>query len=88
MEMVIYVTAELASSVKPWAGANEDAVGKPLRTVVAGGSTGIRSDIIIAIRAIRGYSDVDAHLSLSSGSGSREADPGSRGQQYKSTYTH
>jgi hypothetical protein len=60
--------------MKPRTGTDEDATGKPFRTVVAGGSTAIRRGIIVPIRTFRGDSDVNADLSLYCGSGHREAD--------------
>jgi hypothetical protein len=54
IEMVVYVTAKVSRAVKPRAGANENAVREPLRTVVAVGSAVIRSEVIVAIRA-RGF---------------------------------
>jgi hypothetical protein len=60
--------------MKPRAGANEAVPVKPFRTIVASGSTGIRSDVIVTIGTVRGYSDVDADLSFCFGRGSGEAD--------------
>jgi len=74
METVIYVTLEVGSAMKPGASANEDATGKPLRTVVAVGGAVVWSDIIITIRTFRCDSDVDVYLSLCFGSSYREAD--------------
>lgn len=74
MEMVIYVAVEACRAVKPRAGANEDATGKPLRSVVAVGGAVVRRDGIVAVGTIRRNSDVDAYLSLCFGSGYREAD--------------
>ena len=76
METVIYVTVELGWAMEPWANANEDAPGKPFRTVVTSRGTGIRRDVIITIGAIGGHSDLDADLSLCYGGGSRDADSG------------
>jgi hypothetical protein len=81
MKTVIYVTAEAATAMKPWAGANEDSSGEPFWTVVASGSTVIRSDVIVTVGTIRGYSDFDADLSLCVGGDSREADGGNGGYQ-------
>src|ERR1035438_6713381 len=76
METVIYVAVELIGAMKPWAGANEDAPGKPFRTVVAVGGTCIRGDVVITVGTVRSYSDADcdADLRLGFGGGSREAD--------------
>jgi hypothetical protein len=74
MEMVIYMTPELGRAMKPWANANEDAVVKPLGTIVAGGSTGVGSDVIVTIGTFGGRPDFDADTNLSGcfRSGSRE----------------
>jgi len=76
MEMVIYVAVEACGTMKPRAGANEEAAGKPLWTVVAVGGTVVRSNVIVAVRAFRRDADVDLYLSLRFGSGYREADCG------------
>jgi hypothetical protein len=60
--------------MKPRAGANEAVPIKPFRTIVASGSTTVRSDIIVTIGTIGGYSDVDADLSLCFGGSSGEAE--------------
>jgi hypothetical protein len=64
MEMVIYMTTKVGRAVEPWAGTNEDTASKPFRAIVAVGSTVIGCCIIVAVGAIRGYSDVDSYLSL------------------------
>jgi hypothetical protein len=74
MEMVIYMAPELGRPVKPWASANEDTVAKPLWSIVTSRSTGIWSDIIVTVGTIRGYTDVDADLSLGLRGVSREGD--------------
>jgi hypothetical protein len=51
IEMVVHVTAKMSWAVKPRAGTNEEAAVEPLRAVVAVGSAGIRSEVIVAIRA-------------------------------------
>ena len=61
MEMVIYMAPEVGRAMKPWAGANEDAAIEPLWTVVAGRSTGVRSDVIVSVRTIGGDSDFDVN---------------------------
>jgi len=72
--IVIYVATEVIVAMKPRTGTDEDTTGKPFRTVVAGWSTAIRRGIIVPIRTCRGYSDVNADLSLYFGSGYHEAD--------------
>jgi len=76
METVIYVALELIGPMKPRAGPNEDVPAEPFRTVIAGRGTVIRSDIIVTVGAFRGYSDVNADLSLCFGGGNGEADSG------------
>jgi len=73
IEMVIYVALEMCRPMKPRAGANEDATGKPFRTVVAVGSTRIRGVVVIAIGTTRRNPDADIDSSLCFGSGDREA---------------
>jgi len=87
MEMVIDVAAEIASAMEPWAGADKNISTKPLRAVIAGGSTVVGSDVVIAVWAIRGGSDFHGDLSLSLWGGNREADSGGSGykQNCKST---
>lgn len=74
MEMVIYVAVEACRAVKPRAGANEEATGKPLRAVVAIGSAVVGRDVIVAVGTFGRDADVDLYLSLCFGSGDREAD--------------
>jgi hypothetical protein len=83
METVIYVALEVTGAMKPWTGAYEDVSRKPLRTVVAGGSTGIRSGVIVAIGTFGSYSDGDVGLSLRFGGRSREADSSNSSQHRK-----
>ncbi len=78
VETVIHVALEVAGAMEPRAGADEDPGVKPFRTVVAGGSAGVRSGIIVTIGTFGGYSDVDADLSLCFGGASREADSSNR----------
>jgi hypothetical protein len=79
---VIHVALELGMAMEPRAGANEHAIGKPFRAVVAVGSTFIRSVVIITVRTLRRDSDVDTDLSLCFGSHHREADS-SHSKYYK-----
>src|SRR5580658_6465966 len=74
METVIHVALEVVSAMKPRAGANETVPVKPFGTIVASGRTGVRSDVIVTIGTIRGYSNGDAVLSLCFGGASRETD--------------
>jgi hypothetical protein len=76
IEMVIYMAAKVIRAVKPWAGTDEDSADEPFRTVVAVGSTGVRSEVVIAVRACGFGTEVDINLSLRFGSGRREANDG------------
>jgi hypothetical protein len=76
VEPIVYVSFEFGWAVEPWAGANEDARVKPLRTVVTGRSARIRSDVIVSIRTFGRYSDVDVDLSFCFGSRRRQSDSG------------
>ncbi len=64
METVIYVTSKIRMTVEPRAGADENPVIKPFRTVVAGRSAIIGSHIIVSIRTFRSDPNRDAYLSL------------------------
>jgi hypothetical protein len=82
VETVVYVTVKIVTSVKPWTRANEDAIRKPFRTVVAEGSAGIRRVVVVAIRAVGSDTDADAdgNLSFCFGRGRRsKADSGKNG---------
>jgi hypothetical protein len=74
--MVIYMAAKVFSAVKPRASTDEDTAGEPFRTVVAVGSTGVGSEVVIAVRACGFGTKVDINLSLCFGSGRREANDG------------
>jgi len=74
MQTVIYVALEVTGAMKPGASANEAVPIKPFWTIVPSGSTVIRSYVIVTVGTFRGYSDVDAYLSLCFGGGNREAD--------------
>jgi hypothetical protein len=73
IEMVIYMAAKVFRAVKPRASTDEDTAAEPFRTVVAVGSTGVRSEVVIAVRACGFGTDADVDLSLCFGSGCREA---------------
>jgi hypothetical protein len=63
MEIIVYMAHEVVTTMKPWSGPYEDATIKPLRAIVTSGSTRIRWHVVVSIRTVRGYSDVDAYLS-------------------------
>jgi hypothetical protein len=88
IETVIYMAAKVFIAVKPRAGTDEDTAGEPFRTVVAVGSTGVRSEVVVAVRA-RGFgTDLDANLSLCFGSSRREANYGDRSSEGISESIH
>jgi hypothetical protein len=74
METVIDMASEFVSAIKPRASANECFSVEPFWAVIAGGGAVIRSGVIIPIGAYRGYSDVEADLSLRFWGGSRDTD--------------
>src|SRR6267378_4403696 len=79
------MAVKVCRAVKPRASTDEDTTGKPFRAVVAGGSTGVRSVVVVAVRACWFGSDVDADLSLCFGSGGREANYGNSYSSSEST---
>jgi len=64
VEIVVHVALEVGGAMKPWASANKDGTGKPFWTVIASGSAGIRSDVIVTIGTLGGYADFYGHLSF------------------------
>ena len=82
--MVVYMTAKLGMASKPRASTNEDTVREPFRTVIAVGSAGIRSVVIVAVGAYRSSSDANDNLSLRLGSAHREA--GSNNSSHSKTF--
>ena len=67
MEVIVHVAAEVGGTMKPWAGTDEDSAREPFGAVVAVGSALVGRGFVIAIRAGRGWSDVDADLSFGFG---------------------
>jgi hypothetical protein len=65
MEVVIYMPVEVSRSMKPRACPDEDTTPEPLRSIIAVRSTGIRGNIIIAVRTYWSRSDVNTDLSIS-----------------------
>jgi len=88
IEMVVYMAAKVFIAVKPRASTDEDTAGEPFRTVVAVGSTGVRSEVVVAVRACGFGTDVDANLSLCFGSGRREAHYGDSSSEGTSESVH
>jgi hypothetical protein len=88
IEMVIHMAVKVSTAVKPWAGTDEGTAGEPFRTVVAVGSTGVRSEVVIAVRACGFGTKVDVNLGLCFGSGRREADYGDSNSESASESVH
>lgn len=65
MEMIVHMAMKIARPVEPGAGPDKDPAVEPLRPVITVGSTIIRRDIVVAVRADRLGSDVDADADLS-----------------------
>jgi hypothetical protein len=80
VQTVIDVAVEVRRTVEPWAGSDEDAPGKPLRTIVTVGCASIGGSVVIPVGAVGGNPDVNADLSRYLGSGRREADSGNSSQ--------
>jgi hypothetical protein len=79
IETVIYVALEVIRAMEPRASANEDTTRKPFRAVVAVRSASIRSNVIVAVRAVRGDANVNADLSPGFWGGYRETDSSDSG---------
>jgi hypothetical protein len=61
--VVIYVTVEVITTMKPRTGPDEDAGAEPLRTIVAVGSAVVGRGFVVAIRAYGSRPDINADLS-------------------------
>jgi hypothetical protein len=83
---VVDIAPEIARTVKPWTYADEGASSKPLRPVVTSGGTGIRSNVIVSVGAIRGFSDADADADPAYAS--RELDSDDTSEPYKHECAH
>jgi hypothetical protein len=88
IETVIYMAVKVIRAVKPRASTDEDTAGEPFRTVVAVGSTGVRSEVVVAVRACGFGTEVDVNLSLCFGSGRREAYYGDNSSESTSKSVH
>src|ERR1700722_11183887 len=84
MEGVVHVAMKVGRTMKPLAGADEYAPGKPLRTVVACGSAAIRGDVVVTVRTIGCHPNIDAYLSL--GFGDRGGEASSRNRRQHQTF--
>ncbi len=76
MEVVIHVSVEVRRAMEPRASTDEDAARKPFGAVVAIGRAVIRSGVVVAVRTVRGDTNVDADLSLQFGIDRSEAESG------------
>jgi hypothetical protein len=86
--MVIDIAVEVFRAVKPRAGSDEDAIGKPLGAVITVGSTPVGGDIVVAVWTSGRYTDADAYLGLCSGSSCNNAETSDGGQSEKFQSTH
>jgi len=78
--VVIYMTAKLGMAMKPRASTNEDTAGKPFGAVIAVGSAGVRSVVIVAVGAYGSRSDTNDNLSFHFRSGRRQTSSSNSGQ--------
>jgi hypothetical protein len=78
---VIDVAVEAMRAVEPRAGADEDSVCEPIRTIVAVGGTVIRRIVEVSVRAARGPANADADADLSWGVSGECAKEASNAQQ-------
>jgi hypothetical protein len=62
IETVINVSVEIVSAVEPRAGSDEHPSIEPLGPIVSVWSTGVRGEVVVAIRAPRLGSDIDRDL--------------------------
>jgi hypothetical protein len=74
VEGVVHLALEVATAMKPWANADEDAAIEPFRSVIAVGNAVIRGIVIVTVWTIRSDSDFDADLSLYFGNRCRQED--------------
>src|SRR6202021_2241088 len=88
VEGVVDVAVKVGRAMKPRAGTDEHAPGEPFRAVVAGRSTAIRRDVVVAVRTFRCPADIDAHLGLCRGGDCRKAAAGNSSQHQKFKSTH
>src|ERR1700677_44094 len=82
MEAVVHVAAEVVMTVKPRARADEDAAGKPLRAVVTGRGTSVRSNVIVSVRAYGLHSHADGNLSRRLGGSCCEDEQSGKSNQH------
>src|SRR5258708_3719305 len=85
---IVDVATEVFRAVKPWAGTDKDAIGKPLGAVITVGSATVRRGIVVTVRTNGRYPDADADLGLGSGSTCCDAETSDDGQSEKFQSTH
>ena len=71
VEAIVYVPVELGWAMEPGSGANENAAGKPFRSVISRGSARIRSNVIVSIGTLRRHTDVNGDLGAAFGGDAR-----------------
>jgi len=72
IEMMIDVSIEMVGAVKPGSRADENAAGEPLRAVIAIWSAVIRWNLVVAVWANRGLSNIYRNLRVGLVSGRYE----------------
>src|ERR1700722_5452445 len=86
---VVYVPLEILGAVKPRACADEDATGKPFRTVIAVRSAAVGSGVVITVGTFRSDSDFEPDfLSRRLRSCGGETDSGDSNQCKTFEYIH
>jgi hypothetical protein len=86
--MIVHVAVKVLGAVKPWAGTDKDAVGKPLRAIVTVRSATVWRGFKITVRTSGRYADTDADLGLCSGSTYCNAKSSDGGQRKKFHSAH
>jgi hypothetical protein len=85
---IVDIAMEVFRAVKPWAGSDKDAIGKPLGAVITVGSTTVRRGLVVTVRTNGRYTDADADLGLGSGSTCCDAETNDGGQSETFHSTH
>jgi hypothetical protein len=66
--VIVDIAMEVLGAVKPRAGADKDAIGKPLGAIITVGSATVWRHIVITVRTSGGDTDANADLGLGLGS--------------------
>ena len=86
---VVYVALKILGAVKPRASADENAAGKPFRTVIAVGSAAVRSGVVITVGTLGSDSDFEPDfLRRRFGRGDGETDSSNSNQCKTFEYIH